>query len=596
MKKAGKMKFIKRQIQEGYLVSIAVMIFIIVLSVLFLTIVASGYGKIIQFQQQQNAAQKVITAHYQWLEQLSDSITTGGEFKGSLEPNNCALGKWINSSSDDLKKYPELSSILSSIGTPHENIHSQASELLELAKTDKNAAYQRYSSEFKPKVESIEKGLSDISVVYQSLADSINKENMRNVIAGSLILVLLGVSAIICSTVMGNKLSGRIAQAILAISNWSEQLASGVENLQFDSHEFQSDDNSVEVNRMIQNFQAMSDSIKGHVNVIQRIADGDLTAYVDIKSDGDSLGRSLYHLVQNNDFMFANLLRIADSVAVNANEIAQSSQMLAANSTNQAGAVEALQTTVSEADTLASGNAENASNVTGLIEQMNSEIGGGKKKMDELSNAVNEIVNASQKISLVMKSINDIAFQTNILALNAAVEAARAGDAGKGFAVVADEVRQLALKSAEAAEQSRVLIDNTINKASQGGRISSEASDTFSNIVGRVKDVEENITMIDHASMKQRDLIREIHNEIKKIAASVMANAASSEQTAASTQQMNMSADQIRSEMKRFNLHKREEGKPYIPPEKTKDDAFVKQATQNYIVARNGSEDHSAAE
>lgn len=134
MKKAGRMKYIKRQIQEGYMTSIAVMVFIILLSVIFLTIVANGYEKIIQFQQQQNAAQKVITAHYQWLEQLSDSITTGGDFKGSLDPNSCALGKWINSSSEDLNQYPELSSSLSGITSPHEDIHHQASELIEIGR------------------------------------------------------------------------------------------------------------------------------------------------------------------------------------------------------------------------------------------------------------------------------------------------------------------------------------------------------------------------------------------------------------------------------------------------------------------------------
>lgn len=585
MKNTGKEPLIKKQIQQGYLIMMTVMAFVVFLSVLFLFLVASGYQKIIRFQEQQQSAQHVITAHYQWLEQLSDSITTGETFKGSLDPNTCALGKWINDSEHDLEKYPELMGTLSMITSPHNEIHSQAAQLTELAKTARDDAYEKYSSDFKPKVATIESGLSDINDTYQNLADQIRTNNQRTVVLSCIALITLGVGSLICSLTMGDKLATRISRPILAVAKWSELLASGVENLHFDGDEFQNKNNALEINQMIKSFQAMSDSIKGHVDVIQKIANGDLTAYVDIKSDGDSLGRSLYHLVQNNDFMFAKLLRIADSVAVNANEIAQTSQMLAENSTNQAGAVESLSSTVSQADTLASGNAVNAASVNQLIEHMNTEILDGQKKMDELLISVNEIVEASQKISLVMKSINDIAFQTNILSLNAAVEAARAGAAGKGFAVVADEVRQLALKSAEAAEQSRLLIDNTIEKASNGGKISSQASQTFENIVMRVREVGQNIGMIDEASFKQKNLIREIHDEITKISDSVTSNAASSEETAASTQHMNISAEQIRKEMKRFNLRKRIEGKPYIPPEKVKDDEFIKLATQNYQAA-----------
>lgn len=585
MEKHEKKQMIKGQIQKGYLVMMTIMAAIVLLSVLFLRLEARGYEKIIQFQEQQNSAQKVITAHYQWLEQLSDSITTGSEFKGSLDPNTCALGNWINTSSGDLSRYQELANSISKITTPHDEIHSQAAQLIELAKVDRDTAYEQYGSQFKPKVVTIEDGLSDVSASYQNLADKIRRDNQRTVLMSIVSLALLGAVAVICSLSMGKRLAERIARPILAVANWSEQLASGVENLKFSGEELQNKENAVEIKRMIQSFQTMSDSIRGHVDVIRKIAGGDLTAYVDIKSDGDSLGRSIYHLVQNNDFMFAKLLKIADAVAVNANEIAQNSQMLATNSTNQAGAVEALSITVSKADTLASGNAENAANVSQQVDRMQAEIGSGQQKMEDLLRSVNDIMDASQKISLVMKSINDIAFQTNILALNAAVEAARAGEAGKGFAVVADEVRQLALKSSEAAEQSRVLIDNTIEKAGEGGRISNLASKTFHEIVDRVKEVEDNVAMIDQASTDQRDLIREIHDEINKISDGVASNAAASEETAAATLQMNLSAEQIRNEMKRFNLRKRVEGKPYIPPEKAEDGEFIKKATENYMVA-----------
>ena len=287
-------------------------------------------------------------------------------------------------------------------------------------------------------------------------------------------------------------------------------------------------------------------------------------------------------MVQNNDFMFARRLEIADTVADNANQIADSAQMLAESSTSQAGAVEQLSDTVQNADTLAAGNAENASGVMSLIKGMNHEILEGQDKMEELLEAVQGIERASENISVVMKSINDIAFQTNILALNAAVEAARAGSAGKGFAVVADEVRNLALKSQEAAEQSRALIENTITKAAKGGNISQQASETFQSIVDRIKQIEERIGSIDDASARQQELMRRINEEIGRISSAVTENAATSEHTAASTQQMNAGAAQIKLAMDRFQLRKREPGKPYIPPEKADDKEFIELATRNF--------------
>lgn len=206
--------------------------------------------------------------------------------------------------------------------------------------------------------------------------------------------------------------------------------------------------------------------------------------------------------------------------------------------------------------------------------------------MDELLNAVEEISRASEKISVVMKSINDVAFQTNILALNAAVEAARAGEAGKGFAVVADEVRALAAKSSEAADQSRLLIEDTILKASQGSRMASETSKTFGAIEASAQMITGKMGEISIASNDQQACMEEVQEEISRISSVVTANAASSEEMAAATQQMNANADYIRAEMRRFNLRDRKPGKPYIPPEKADDKEFLLQAQQNYEKAQ----------
>lgn len=579
---------IQGQVLRGYMALTGVIALLVVVNVLFLAVIEHEYARVVAFQNQQYSAQKVVSAHYQWLEQLSDSITTGVEFKGSLDPDACALGMWMEESSSDLQRYPEIYNALQTITQPHREIHTEASDLIAQSRRDRDGAYEVYSASFKPKVESIGNGLTSVINAYQALVDRVTRQTNLLAVISNALTVCIGVLAVLLSVGVGRRVSRRISAPILTVADWSEQFATGVENLCLDEQAMEDPRNSTEIRRMMGAFKNLADSIRENVRVIQNVARGDLTAYVDIKSDGDSLGRNLYHLVQNNDFMFAELLRVADSVATNANHIAAASQTLAANSTAQAGAVEALSITMHSADVLAQQNAQNAASATQVIDGMKNEVTEGQQKMEALTRAVEEIQNASSKISTVLKSINDIAFQTNILALNASVEAARAGQAGKGFAVVADEVRNLAMKSAAAAEESRGFIEDTIGKAEEGGRISADASSTFERIVDKAAEVSSVMQGICKSSDEQQAYIARIDDEVQKISGAVSDNAASSEETAAATQQMNADASVIRQAMQKFNLRKREAGKPYIPPEKAEDENFIRTAYENYEKARQG--------
>lgn len=573
---------IRTKILRGYLFFLAVLVIGVIFSIISLISVEKAYDQIQSYSAQQVKAQEVITAHYQWLEQLSDAISTGSDFKGSLDPNSCSLGKWLNDPKNRILEDSEIQSSLRDITEPHNKIHGAASSIAELAKTDREEAYKKYSDEIRPNVEIIGKNLTSV----KTRLDQMYAQTQKTMAAANQIIIAalgcFGAVSVFMAIFLGRRISDRISKPIKAVTEWSEALSSGVDNLNFHGAKLEDKQNAMEINRMIHSFQDMADSIRQHVRVIERVAKGDLTAYVDIKSDGDSLGRSLYHLVQNNDFMFASLLKVADSVAVNANQISMASQSLAESSSTQACAVESLSNTVKTANTFASENADNADNVNSMIEQINQRVTEGQEKMNSLLHSVHDIEKSSEKIFMVMKSINDIAFQTNILALNAAVEAARAGAAGKGFAVVADEVRNLATKSAQAAAESRGLIEDTIQKAKEGGTVSIQAGETFTGIVDGIVQISENIRRINTASDKQHTLMEEIEEEIGKISNVVTENAANSQETAASTQLMDSNAEQIRQAMERFKLRKREQGKPYIPPEKKNDKAFIERATKNY--------------
>ena len=237
-------------------------------------------------------------------------------------------------------------------------------------------------------------------------------------------------------------------------------------------------------------------------------------------------------------------------------QISDGAYSLAQGSTEQAASIERLSASISEIAQKSRTNTEIAETTVELADTMKENIEKGNQHMGEMIKAVGEINAASQAISKVIKTIDDIAFQTNILALNAAVEAARAGAAGKGFAVVAEEVRNLANKSAEAAKDTAGLFENSMEKAHLGADIADETAAYLTEIVSDINKSSQLIGEIAKASEEQSASIIHINEGIEQVSEIVQQNTATAEESAASSQEMSAQANSLEELIINFNSGK----------------------------------------
>jgi len=229
-----------------------------------------------------------------------------------------------------------------------------------------------------------------------------------------------------------------------------------------------------------------------------------------------------------------------------AREISSGSHALAEGASDQAASLEETSASLEEMSSMIGRNAENARQVNELAGQARDAADGGAQDMQALSAAMSAIKTSSDDIANIIKTIDEIAFQTNILALNAAVEAARAGEAGMGFAVVADEVRSLAQRSAQAAKETSAKIEGAIISTAQGVDISAKVAQALADIVGKARQVDELAAQVASASREQSQGIIQLNAAVGQMDRVTQSNAANAEESAAAATELDAQAGAMR--------------------------------------------------
>jgi methyl-accepting chemotaxis protein len=228
-----------------------------------------------------------------------------------------------------------------------------------------------------------------------------------------------------------------------------------------------------------------------------------------------------------------------------ASQISDASHSLAEGASEQAAALEQTSASLEEMSSMTKRNAENARKANALAEEARGAADKGAGDMKAMSAAMEAIKVSSDDIAKIIKTIDEIAFQTNILALNAAVEAARAGEAGMGFAVVADEVRNLAARSAQAAKETAAKIEGAISKTGQGVEISSKVLQALNDIVSKVRQVDELVAEVATASHEQTQGITQISTAVSQMDKVTQSNAANAEESASAAEELNAQAEYL---------------------------------------------------
>ena len=293
-------------------------------------------------------------------------------------------------------------------------------------------------------------------------------------------------------------------------------------------------------------------------NMLGAIAGGDLTAEITQEYVGDfaSIRTSLNDILQKLNSTIGQVVTSAEYVSGGAEQMSTASQALSQGSMEQTSAVEELEETVRSVTASVKQTAEHAQQAREQAGGMGSQLAEGNQKMHEMIAAMGEITKSSHEIGKIIKTIEDIAFQTNILALNAAVEAARAGTAGKGFAVVADEVRNLAAKSAEASQSTSALIGRSISAVNQGTQIADATAKRLDSVVAGAREIVETINGIASDAQTQASAVEQIQDQIGQITSVVQTNSSTAEESAATSQELSAQASVLKQLVTTFRLRR----------------------------------------
>ncbi len=304
-------------------------------------------------------------------------------------------------------------------------------------------------------------------------------------------------------------------------------------------------------------FRTLMQPLNLVVGIAERIADGDIGSTIDCAGQPSEMARVLQALSDMQDSLarvVASVREGSEGVATASAEIAQGNNNLSARTEQQTSALEETAASMEELSSTVRQNADNAKQANQLAQNASSIAATGGDVVGQVVETMKDINDASKKIADIISVIDGIAFQTNILALNAAVEAARAGDQGRGFAVVATEVRSLAGRSAEAAKEIKILINDSVGQVEKGSALVDQAGSTMTEVINNIRRVTDIMGEISAASNEQASGVAQVGEAVSSLDQTTQQNAALVEEMTAAASTLNSQARELVQAVSVFRL------------------------------------------
>ena len=483
---------------------------------------------------------------------LNDDVSTYADYEQAvgdkLADVNDELQKLKASGVMDADLYQEFVDALTDWGNIGYEIMGQIKE------GSQDAAVEQILNVCTPALDNLEEisGRLDAYTDVQ-VSRSITKSTVTFWIAVG-VIVLFIVAAIVAAGKIGNRIVGSIMTPLKEIENVAQELSQG--NLH-SSLTYQSED---EMGRLADSLRDSIKTLSSYVEDIARtmgeFAEGNFIVKPTVEWKGDFLGilEAFRAFEQSMSDTIVKIQEVSTQVKSSAGQVEASSTDLAQGATDQAAVTEELTATIESVSDEIAESVENVLKISKQVEDAGVEIVNGNEKVREMVKSMGEINEASQKISKIIDTINDIASQTNLLALNASIEAARAGEAGRGFAVVADQVSVLAAQSANAAKESADLIETSVGAVERGIVVADDTAKQLETVVSGSRVIVEKVNAAAEALSGQQESFRQIRSGVENINDVVQTNSATSQECAAASQEMNSQAETLKNLIEKFQV------------------------------------------